>query len=114
MTRKWISLVLTISFGWIFIGALVNFHQVHVWSKDLPESHWTFVKPKSCDRQHQVDLDKLVREIDSYDVFCAENISSGHGFFACSPCSLLRVLHRDLIAPSDLVYTPGLRAPPAA
>lgn len=113
-TRKLLTLMIALCFSWVFIGALVNFHQVHVLGKNLPQASWTFVKPKSGDNQLKIDIDKSVKKVDADHFFAALVLESNTGYFSCMPCGIISTFERNDLYSADLARGPALRAPPVA
>jgi hypothetical protein len=53
-THKAIIILTALLFSWIFIGQLINFHQVHVLNKTLPDVTTVFIIPKT--EKHDISV----------------------------------------------------------
>lgn len=60
--RRYITVFIALSFSWLFIGSLVNFHRVHVYGKSL-SLEWSFLKPKNDNSKNQ----SVIKDIEPGD-----------------------------------------------
>lgn len=60
-----LTLLAALIFFWMFLGQLVNFHQVHVLGKELPTHSIHFLKPKSDESYAIVNDPGLIKTVKS-------------------------------------------------
>lgn len=113
-TKKLLTFLLILCFGWLVVGAIVNFHQVHVLGQNHPILDHQFIKPKSGDKKTIYLFSKEHKGTDFQDQPHELSVT------ASNPLTLLIAqefsylpVHNDLVVQSQKLSS-SLRAPPQA
>lgn len=113
-TKKFITLLLILCFGWLVIGSIVNFHQVHVLGQNHPILDHQFIKPKSGDKKTPFAVTKDYKGFDKQDQPVDLLFSCYVTLPVLCPQELTFIpADKDLIVQSELRPS-SLRAPPQA
>jgi len=79
-TRNKLAILLALSFSWLFIHALILFHQEHVFGQNVHIASWSFIKPVSKDKTYKLNLNESNEDSTSHktllDIFKRDHLQS--------------------------------------
>lgn len=69
-----LAVLLALSIVWMFIHAIIHFHQEHVFGKNAAITTVTFIKPNTKDKSCKTDISKILKTNNAVDgMLCLQN-----------------------------------------